>query len=166
LARREEAARREGYQEGHAAATQAAEAKLQQALQRAAAAIQDTIETRQRMRRQMEEDLVHLAVAIARRILHRELQVDPEALTGVVKAAIQKLDARELHRVRACPVDAPLIERFISQLPLPRRVEIVSDPSLERGALILETTRGYLDASIEAQLREIDRGLTDMVKRA
>lgn len=165
LARREEAARRAGYQEGEAAATRAAEAKLQEALGRAAAAVQGAIETRHRMRRQMEEDLVHLAVAIARRILHRELQVDPEALGGVVKAAIQKLDARELHRVRACPIDAPIVERFISQSPLPARVEIVPDPSLERGALILETARGHLDASIESQLREVDRGLTDMVKR-
>jgi flagellar biosynthesis/type III secretory pathway protein FliH len=32
---------------------------------------------------------------------------------------------------------------------------------LERGAILVETARGKLDASLETQLAEIGRGLTD-----
>jgi flagellar assembly protein FliH len=121
--------------------------------------------TRLRMRQQMEEDLVHLAVAVARRILHRELSVDPEALLGIVKAAIHRIDARELHRVRVAAADVRLVETCLASLNLPARVEVASDSSLPRGSVVLETTRGSLDSSVETQLQEIDRGFADLVRR-
>ena len=43
------------------------------------------------------------------------------------------------------------------------RFEVVAEPRLERGAAIFETTRGSLDASIETQLDEIQRGLIDRI---
>ncbi len=53
-----------------------------------------------RYRREAEQDVVALALAVARRILHRELTVAPEALLGLVKAALDKMEAREVHQVR------------------------------------------------------------------
>ena len=38
---------------------------------------------------------------------------------------------------------------------------LVADGTLERGAIVIETGRGNLDASLEAQLGEIGRGLAD-----
>lgn len=117
------------------------------------------------MRRQLEEDLVHLAVAVARRILHRELSVDPEALGGIVRAVLDRMDAREVHRLRVHPADAPYVEKRLSEWQTPPAMSIERDASLERGAIVLETARGSVDASIETQLREIDRGFTDLVRR-
>ena len=37
---------------------------------------------------------------------------------------------------------------------------------LERGGVIVETSRGNLDAAIESQLKEIERGLTDLARRS
>ena len=45
-----------------------------------------------------------LALAIARRVLRRELAVDPEALHGLVLAALEKLQGQEICRVRVHPV--------------------------------------------------------------
>ena len=44
-------------------------------------------------------------------------------------------------------------------------VEVVPDPSRELGAVIFETTRGNLDASVDSQLQEIERGLTDRLRK-
>jgi flagellar assembly protein FliH len=41
---------------------------------------------------------------------------------------------------------------------------VTPDPGLERGAAVLETARGELDASIETQLAEIERGFADLVE--
>jgi flagellar biosynthesis/type III secretory pathway protein FliH len=46
------------------------------------------------------------------------------------------------------------------------RVEILSDPVRELGAAVFEMARGNLDASIDSQLREIERGLVDRVQRS
>jgi flagellar assembly protein FliH len=162
---REQQARQQGFQEGEAAAAQKAAQQYQQAIQRAAQSVQDSLASRLRMRQQLEQDLVHLAIEVARRILHRELTVDPQALLGIVKAAVQKIEARELHRVRVASADTRLVETCLSGLNLPARVEVAGDPGLERGSVILETTRGALDSSVETQLQEIDRGFADIVRR-
>jgi flagellar assembly protein FliH len=132
---------------------------------RVAQSIQEMFAMRHMMRRQMEEDLVRLAIVVARRILHRELTVDPEALLGVVKAAVEKIESRELNRIRMSAADAPVLQQILSRASLPERVQLVPDSGLERGSVILETTRGILDSSITTQLEEIERGFVDLVKR-
>jgi flagellar biosynthesis/type III secretory pathway protein FliH len=42
-----------------------------------------------------------------------------------------------------------------------QEVEIVSDAAQARGGALFEISRGALDASVETQLREIERGLVD-----
>ncbi len=65
-----------------------------------ARSIEELTGSRLRFRREAEQDVVALALAVARRILHRELTVSPEALLGLVKAALDKMEAREVHQVR------------------------------------------------------------------
>jgi flagellar assembly protein FliH len=109
--------------------------------------------------------VVGLALAVARRILHRELTVSPDALLGLVKAALEKVDAREVNQVRVSRQDAPLVQGFFEKMGLPRRIEVVADPSLSPGSVILESDRGSLDASVDTQLTEIERGFADVVRR-
>jgi flagellar biosynthesis/type III secretory pathway protein FliH len=47
----------------------------------------------------------------------------------------------------------------------PAVVEVVADPSREPGTVVFETARGNLDASVESQFQEIERGLTDRLRR-
>jgi flagellar assembly protein FliH len=152
-------ARAAGRAEGEALAKQA----MQPVLQKLAAAIHDSAELRARLREQAESDLVRLAIAIARRVVGREVNTDPEAIAGLVKAALEKLRVQEVLRVRLNPqYKASVIEclaRFGAS-----QVEVLGDPACEPGAVVFETTRGNLDASVETQLREIERGLTDRFK--
>jgi flagellar assembly protein FliH len=163
---RTQAAYQQGLQEGHAAARQEMFAQVDAMNGRLARTIEELTGLRQRFRHEAEEDLVALALAIARRILHRELTMAPEALLGLVKAALEKIDGRELHSVRVRPEDAALIRQHFEKMGLPRRVEVIADPGLERGAAILDSSRGALDASVETQLAEIERGFADLVRRA
>jgi flagellar assembly protein FliH len=165
LVMRERQAREMGLREGEVAAEKRLAAPLKEALMRLASHIDELAGVRRLLRREAEEDLVKLAIAIARRVIRRELTTDPEAILGLVKAAFEKVDAREVFRVRVHPADAALLETALRERAAPDRVEIVADRSLERGAVILETARGNLDASAETQLIEIERGLADLVRR-
>src|SRR5258708_7246744 len=163
---RAQAAYQQGLQEGHAAAQREMSAQMDVIHGRLARTIEELTGLRQRFRHEAEEDLVALALAIARRILHRELTMAPEALLGLVKAALEKIDGRELHSVRVRPEDAVLIQQHFEKMGLPRRGEGGADPGLERGAAILDSSRGALDASVETQLAEIARGFADLVRRS
>jgi flagellar assembly protein FliH len=160
------AAYQQGVQEGQASARQELGGQLEAMNARMARAIEEMSGMRQRFRQEAEEDVVKLALAIARRVLHRELTVAPDALLGLVKAALEKIEAREVHTVRIRSEDAPMVKQFLGKMGLPQRVEVLSDPGLERGAAIFESSRGTLDASVETQLAEIERGLADLVRRA
>jgi flagellar assembly protein FliH len=140
-------------------------AQLEAMSQKVARSIEEMSGLRARLRHEAEQDVVALAIAIARRILHRELTVAPEALLGLVKAALDKIEAREIHRVRVSRDDAAMVGQFLEKMGMPQRVEVIADASLPRGSAILDTTRGALDASAETQLAEIERGFADLVRR-
>jgi flagellar assembly protein FliH len=156
-----ERGRREGRLEGERAAL----AQLDPVISRLSRAIAEVASSGAALRREAEEDVVKLAVAIARRILNRELSLDPEAVLGLVRVALERVDANEVHRVRVHPEDAPRIAAELEAMSLAEKIGVVADSTLERGAVLLETRRGTLDASLSTQLAEIERGLTDRVRR-
>ena len=153
-----------GVREGEAAGKGRAAAELQPVIERLSRSIEETAGLRARLRREAEADLVRLALAIARRILRRELSIDPDALHGLVLAALDKLQSQEICRVRVHPAQASLVSACLGQVRSASPVEVIADPSAEPGAVIFETDRGNLDASLESQLKEIERGLADRLR--
>jgi flagellar assembly protein FliH len=109
--------------------------------------------------------MLRLAMEIARRVLRREMAVDPDALRGVVQAALEKLQGQEVSRVRVHPSHAALVSELLRKSGTSQPVEVIADASLAPGAAVFETERGNLDASVEAQLGEIERGLADCLRR-
>lgn len=162
--RREQQAFTAGFRKGEAAGQDEAKARLDPVIGKLAQTITSLGESRRKMRRDAEEDLVRLSLAIARRVLHRELSTDPEAIAGLVKAALDRIDAREVDRIRTHPGHAELLKRQLEQLAQGRQFEVVADPRLEVGAIVIETSRGNIDSSIETQLQEIQRGLVDRIR--
>ena len=156
-----EEARQIGYREGEAGALGA----VQPVLERLAHSIDVVAGLRNRIRKEAESDLVKLSIAIARRILHRELSVDPEAISGLMKAALEKLQSQEICRAKVHPSHAALVSGCLQQIVTGHSVEVIADPSCELGAVVFETERGNLDASVESQLGEIERGLVDRLRR-
>jgi flagellar assembly protein FliH len=149
--------------EAEEVARAAADATIQAELAKIGRMMNDIAVSGSTLRRQAEEDLVRLSIAIARRILHREISIDPDALLGLVKAAMSKIDSREIHLIRAHPDTVPVIQKALNSADTQARIEISVDPRAERGTLLIETARGQLDASLETQLLEVQRGFTDLV---
>lgn len=165
LEERPAAAREEGFREGLARGRDEAERELRTAIERLAQSIAGLNEFRQRLRHQTESEAVRLSIAIARRVLRRELTVDPGAIEGLLRSALERLPSQENCRVRIHPDHVSVLQASVDRLGITARVEIVSDPAQELGAALFEMPRGNLDASIDSQLREIERGLADRVEK-
>lgn len=158
-------ARAAGVREGEAAGRNRAAAEFQPVVERLARSIDELGQMRARLRSEAEADLVRLSLAIARRVLRREMAVDPDALHGLVLAALEKLQSQEICRVKLHPSHEALVRACLQQFVTGRGVEVIPDPSRELGAVVFETERGNLDASVESQLQEIERGLADRLRR-
>jgi len=153
------------YRQGEAAGAQTATERLTGPLASLGTVAQELAGLRPRVRAEAEQGVVNLAIAIARRVLHREISTDPAALLGLVKSAGARLNARELNRLRVSPKDSASIQEHRDRIGLPPGLEIAADPALVPGSAIFETARGELDASVETQLDEIERGLADRLRR-
>ncbi|PYT12093.1 MAG: hypothetical protein DMG59_24565 [Acidobacteria bacterium] len=149
---RVQAAYAQGHAAGEAAGTLRASERFAPVFAGLNGVVQELAGMRKRLRAEAEEDMVRLAIAIARRVLYRELGTDPEAILGLVKAGFP-------------PDAAAAIEQNRARLELPPGLEIFPDASLDSGGAIFETSRGDLDASVNTQLAEIERGFADLMRR-
>ena len=154
-----------GFREGEAAGRARAAAEVQPVMERLARSIEEMGQLRPRLRREAEADMVRLALAIARRVLRRELAVDPDAMHGLVLGALEKLQSQEISRVRVHPSHAAQITAYLRKAVTSMNVEVVPDGAREPGTVIFETARGDLDASVDSQLQEIERGLVDRLHK-
>jgi flagellar assembly protein FliH len=165
LALRLDQARQEAFKEGLLAGRRDAEDQIRPALEGLARTMTELGGMRQAIREEALQDLVRLAISIAARVIHREVAVDPDALAGLVQAAFQKLQSREIHRARMHPGLEPLVAKCLEQCGSPKNIVLIADPTLAPGELFFETSQGALDASVDTQLREIERGLIDKLER-
>jgi flagellar assembly protein FliH len=153
-----------GVREGEAAARQKLEAEVRRAIEQLAVSASELAASRAEAIRRAEADIVRLSIEVARRILHREVSVDPAALGALVRAALDKLASRQICRIRVHPDQEPLVRATLAQLGRDSDIEIVTDAVQSRAGALFETESGSLDALVDTQLREIERGFADRLQ--
>jgi flagellar assembly protein FliH len=154
------AAKRESFEAGRQLGEQQARADLQPVLERLNASLTEVLAMRPDLRRNAERDVVQLALLIAKRVLHRELCVDEGALTAIARVAFEHLARSESYRVTVHPRFAGAITAAVPASHA-GRVHIEPDPGCAPGTLVVHSSEGLIDASIDTQLEEISRGLAD-----
>jgi flagellar assembly protein FliH len=153
-----------GLRAGEESARKSLEPAVRDVVQKFAAAVSDLAGTRPEIVRRAEADTVRLAIEIARRVLHREIAVDASSLEALIKAALEKLQSREIYRVRVHPAQEKVLRACLDRTGRGPSVAVVADPSQPEGTAVFETARGALDASLDTQLAEIERGLVDQLE--
>jgi len=154
----------QGRQQGQQQARTDFESALGQERQRIVAALAQFAGERATYYRRIEAEVVQLALAIARKILHREAQLDPHALAGIVRVTLEKLDAGTQVDVHVHPKDAAEWRHYFAcQMegnPVP---EVHEDPALPPGECRIATSLGTTQVGFESQLKEIESGLFDLL---
>jgi flagellar assembly protein FliH len=153
-------ARQTAFQQGKQQGREEAATEVKAASERLAQMLGELASFKRKMRIEAEMELVNLSLAIARRILNRELHTDPEAIQGVVHAALSTVQRREIFRIRVYPAGADVVKSALARMGV-SSIEIVPDASLRTGDLLIDTALGELDASLDTQLQEIQRGFAD-----
>jgi flagellar assembly protein FliH len=150
--------------EGIAQGERQAAARLEKDLEQERKRVADTIIEFQRQRTdyfaKVEIELVHLALAIAAKILHRESQVDRMVVAGLVKAMIERLQQKTKIIVRIRPEDAESWRHYFRDNV---NVQVLEDFALEPKACLLETELGIADLGLDAQLKEVEQGFFDLL---
>lgn len=175
---REEAAqlRRQAGEQGRAdalktaqqhAATKASkdlEQRLQTLTPALAAAAAEIQQSRSAWRRHWEERAVHLAVAIANRIVRREVARSPDIALELIRESLELAAGAGRIVLRLSPRDfeslGEQVQAIASQMGQTLPTEIVADAAVSPGGCLVVTDLGEIDQRIESQLARIEEELT------
>lgn len=164
-AHRLEQARREGFASGVAAARQEAEQSILPGMQKLADSISQVARFRDTFREQSTDDLVRVALAIASRVLHRDVALDSTVLAGLLRAGFSKLRAQEISVAHIHPGLEPILRRCLEPSGFPANLYLLTDPKIKPGKLVFETDAAAdsstSDVAANIDLSEIERGFTD-----
>lgn len=161
---REARMRELGRQEGESEAGRHFALQLMEERDRLAAAVDEFRQERTAYYQKVETEVVQLALSIARKILHRESQVDPLLLAAIARVALEKIEGATRVTLLVHPQAAAEWRQYLALHMKPGALpEIAEDPALPPDRCKLQTAMGVAELGIEVQLMEIERGLADLL---
>jgi flagellar assembly protein FliH len=148
-----------GFAQGERAGLEAAGQRGEAMLRRLTETLEELTTVRAQMIHRTEQQMVQLAIAIASRVVQREVTLDRDLLVAMARVALDRLGDTANITVRLNPDDFEITGAArIAQLT-GSHVQVAADARISRGGCRVESDLGVLDAGIDAQLSEIARAL-------
>jgi flagellar assembly protein FliH len=146
----------EGFAVGMAKAREAAHEDRQNFLQLTTA----FSEALEKSDEQIADDVLSLALDIAKSMLKAKLNVDPAAVLPVVMDAIHYLPyVQKPARILVHHEDAQMLREYLADEISSQHWQILEDSSVERGGCLVETGANQIDASNEMRWKRISEAL-------
>ncbi len=156
----EKAAYENGFREGEQSGREAAERELEEPMRNYAASIAEIQGLREKLFAQAEREVVQLAIEVAKKIVHREIQADPQIIQTLVNVALSHVAETGSATILLHPSDHEALAQTYKELQEGAEpdLELKADKSMQRGGCLIQTDCGDVDARIEEGFREIQRG--------
>lgn len=160
-------AEQEGRRAGEAAIEATVDRKLAGQMQSVFPALRKAVDDIHKARpawvAQWERQAIHLATAMAERVIRRELREDPTITVTLVREALELATGSSKVRLLLNPNDLDTLRDQVTcladELCRLAPAEIVADASIQPGGCRVETQHGTIDQQIESQLARIEEEL-------
>jgi flagellar assembly protein FliH len=164
VAARDAQLRAQAWQEGAAEARKSFDDQLARERASVAAALAEFHRERADYFRRVEAEVVQLALSIARKVLHREAQIDPQLLAGIVRVALEKIEGATEIKLRLHPRQVAEWRQYLTMhMQQDNLPELIEDPAQAPESCVLQTSLGTAVVGVEVQLKEIEQGLADLL---
>jgi flagellar assembly protein FliH len=148
-----------GFAQGEKAGMEAAAKRGEAMLRRLTQTLDEMTTLRAQMIRETEQQMVSLALAVARRIIHREVSLDRDLLIAIARVALDRLGESATVSVHLNPEDYAATEAARTREWEGTQVTVMADARVPRGGCRIESDFGALDAGIDAQIQELAHAL-------
>ncbi|MFM7843670.1 MAG: FliH/SctL family protein [Planctomycetota bacterium] len=153
----------DGLLAGRAEAEQEVRAAVQRHLAEAPATWASVLQAVQRSRQEWlarwEREALDLSVAIAERLIRREVQQQPEITLDLIRETLQLAAGRNRCQLALHPSDLELLSEQLRQLQSDLgksvAVELIADGRMERGSCRLHTEFGVIDQQWTTQIARV-----------
>ena len=164
----EENAYAKGFVRGEKAGIESGNEKIESAVKSIKQGLSELIKTRQDIYLETEQEIVKLAMAIARKIVWNEIRVNKDTVVNVVKEAVKKVEGNEKVKVKLSCKDFQFIKNekpaIIDKITDTENVGFEMDESIPDGGCIIETESGDIDARIEKQFQAVGEAFESINK--
>ena len=149
-------AREEGFAQGRREGQEAGRKDVLARIHELESLMQTLAKPLDQLDMEVEQELVHLALAVAQQLVRRELKSDPGQVLAAVREAMAALPlaARNV-RLHLHPEDAALVRETLSLNDSERGWKIVEDPVLTRGGCKVSSDTSQVDSSVERRLQQV-----------
>jgi flagellar assembly protein FliH len=105
---------------------------------------------------EVASQFAHLAMAIAKQVIRRELRTDPAQVIAVMRETVALLPAsvRQV-RIHLHPDDAAVVREHLAAPGGDRTWSLAEDPMLSRGGCMVLTDTAQIDARIETRIGSV-----------
>ncbi len=146
---------RQGYDAGYAQGSARAASEAARLAQLIETVSHETTGLEQRI----AEDLVQLALTLARSLVRESLKVHPELVAAIVRESIADVPPfSQATRLRLHPEDAALLRAHMDK-ELGAEWILVEDASILRGGCRVETSAGEIDATLQTRWQKLSAAL-------
>lgn len=160
LAALEREAFTKGYAQGERAGAEASASRAEAMLRRLAQTLDDLQGLRGDLIRRTEREVVELSLAIARKVLQREVSLDHDLMLAMARVALDRLADVSTASIRLHPDDyaGVMLGRGPSAVTT-HGVQIVADASVRRGGCVVQSEFGSVDIGVATQIDELTHAL-------
>jgi flagellar assembly protein FliH len=146
----------QAYQEGFAAGMRDGRAQGEAFSQHMKDLLTELERSLQRFEGAMAEDILALALEIARQLVRQSIRANPEMILAVVREAIESLPQLTEHPVLILhPEDANTVRQMLAYEYQESVWRVIEDPHMERGGCRVETSESEIDATLEGRWKRI-----------
>lgn len=153
-----EAAKQEGYQEGIA--------KAEKDIQEIREKLVDFFNTKEVIFDRFTTCIYDIAVEMAKRIIKKEIKDDKESTLTIIKGALEEVNKTENKiTLKVMPQDVEIVRdkipEYFKENYIEAKLSVVPDNSIKEGGVVVETSNGIIDATIETQIAIMEKALTN-----
>lgn len=111
-----------------------------------------------------DKKIVALSIAIARKIIEKEIEESPETLLNMLHNAIKKIERQEKIKITINPAMQEIIERFKRGiLDMYPKISVDIDPNVSKDFIKVESDMEEIIINIEEELFEISKKLKELI---
>gem|GEM_PF-3402050 len=111
-----------------------------------------------------DKKIVALSIAIARKIIEKEIEESSETLLNMLHNAIKKIERQEKIKITINPTMQEIIERFKREiLDMYPKISVDIDPNVSKDFIKVESDMEEIIINIEEELFEISKKLKELI---
>ena len=156
----EKEAYEKGFAQGEKAGMELGEKRFDSVIKSFNEALEGVRRLKEELFQKSEQEMVELVLAIARRIIQKDVSTDRKIILSMIKSALNFVADQEEIRVRLNPSDLEFATQHKGEITEGMRNLIFEeDEEIPRGDAIIESNRGIIGCGIERHLQKVEEDL-------